>query len=258
MRGDAMHGRLPILGPKNMNSTASSSSQSASPFVPWKHGPTLVALFAALVLRPAVYTTVDPGVVIQALAGSNRRAAWWMFHGWILLLQWIPFFIAWWALARSGRSWFDYGIDWFWFRRRKASAIVCAGAFGLVAVGAPWWWYHGNPPPESRTFALLPVTAMERLFFPFASVSAGICEETCYRGLPLRGVADSVSAAIWVLPVTIVSFVFIHGWFGLQHFGIYASIGLAFGAGFILLGCRRLEYLIVVHALIDAACIVAP
>jgi hypothetical protein len=41
--------------------------------------PTLVALIAALVLRPLLYTVID------AVGGSGGQWSWWLFHGWILL-----------------------------------------------------------------------------------------------------------------------------------------------------------------------------
>jgi hypothetical protein len=238
--------------------TSDASSGSSELFAPWKHGPTLLALFAALVLRPVVYTTVDPISIVGSSVSPDGRQAWWLLHCWILLLQWIPFFLAWWALARADRCWSDYGLDWSWFRRRKKPLIVCVVLLGIAAVAAPWWWYHGNPPKLSRTFALLPVTPMERLFFLLAAASAGVCEETCYRGLPLRGFPSTVIGAIWMLPVMVVPFVFVHGWFGLNHFGSYSLIGLAFGTPFLVLRRRRLEWLIVVHASIDAVCILAP
>jgi membrane protease YdiL (CAAX protease family) len=113
-------------------------------------------------------------------------------------------------------------------------------------------------PPVSRTSPLLPVSPMERLFFLVPSISAGVCEETCYRGLPLRGLAGSMRGAILMLPLTAASFVFVHGWFGLEHLGAYASAGLAFGVVFIALGRRRLEWLMAAHAILDAACVAAP
>ena len=229
-----------------------------SRFEAWKHGPTLVALMVALVLRPLAYTIVDPEPVIGPLDGSLGRQSWWLFHTWILVFQWIPFLAAWWALARGRRSWSDYGLDWSWFGRHRAPLLAGLAVLCAVALGAPHYWYGARFPAVSRTFVLLPVSPVERLFFLVCSVSAGICEETCDRGMPLRGVARSLTGALLILPVTITSFVFVHGWFGWEHVGTYASIGLAFGAGFILLRRRRLEWLMATHALIDAACIVAP
>jgi len=233
-------------------------SAPRSSFAPWKDVPTLLALFAALIVRPLAYTLIDPEPFVGPLDGSQGRRPWWLFHCWILLFQWIPFFVAWWARARARRPWSDYGVDGSWFRRHRTPLRVCAALLVLLALLAPRYWYGAIPPAVSRTFALLPVRPLERLFFLFASASAGICEETCYRGLPLRGVAGSLTAALCLLPVTVASFVFVHGWFGLEHLATYASIGFTFGIVFTLLGRRRLEWLIVVHALIDSACVVAP
>ncbi len=238
---------------------ASDATTVAPPaFSGWKHVPTLAALFAALVMRPVAYTILDPEPVIGPLDGSLGRRPWWLFHVWILLCQWIPFGVAWWALARSRRSWSAYGVDWSWFRRCRVPLAVVAAVLAALSVGAPHYWYGGDPPVVSRTFVLLPVSPIERLFFLLSSLSAGICEETCYRGLPLRGAAGSVTQAWIFLPVTSLSFVFVHGWFGWENLATYASVGLGFGMAFILLRRRRLEWLIAAHALVDAASVAAP
>jgi hypothetical protein len=225
---------------------------------PWAHTPTLAALAAALVLRPLAYTVIDPVPFTGPLDGSAGRAPWWWFHAWILAWQWLPFLLAWWALARSGRAWSEYGVDWSWFGRHRWPLIVGAVLLVAVAFVAPRYWYGAGVPSSSQTFGLLPVTATERLFFLVAALSAGVCEETCYRGLPLRGVATSAVVACGWLPVTTVSFVFVHGWFGVEHLGLYATTGLLFGLAFLALGRRRLQWLMTVHALVDAACIAAP
>ena len=227
-------------------------------FVAWRDGPTLLALLAALVARPLIYTLVDPQPFLGPLDGSQGRRPWWLFHLWILLWQWLPFCVAWWALVRSGRPWSTYGVDWGWFRRHRRPLLAGAALLAVCAFAAPRYWYGTSPPAVARTLALLPVTGWERLFFLVASVSAGICEETCYRGLPLRGAVESTAGALALLPVTILSFVFVHGWFGWEHLGAYAAVGLAFGAAFLLLRRRRLEWLMVAHALLDAALVAAP
>ena len=222
------------------------------------HAPTLVALAVALAGRPLVYTLVDPAPLIGTLDADHGRRPWWLFHLWILLFQWIPFFVAWWALHRGARPWSAYGVDWSWFRRRRAPLLAVAAVVAGCAVLAPRYWYGGDLPRVSQTLPLLPVSPLERIFFMLASVSAGICEETCYRGLPLRGVAGSYAGALALLPVTVVSFVFVHGWYGLEHAGAYASAGLIFGGAFLLLRRRRLEWLIVAHGIIDALYALAP
>ena len=226
--------------------------------VAWTHAPTLLALAAALVVRPLAYTIIDPASMLGSLDGSHGRRPWWLFHLWILLFQWIPFFVAWWALKRGSRPWSAYGIDWSWFRWRRTPLLGVTAVLVGCAFIAPRYWYGSELPRVSETFPLLPVTSLERIFFLVSSVSAGICEEVCYRGLPLRGTTGSLSGALALLPVTVVSFVFVHGWFGLEHFGIYGSIGLIFGAVFLLLRRRHLEWLVVTHALIDAAYATAP
>jgi len=141
---------------------------------------------------------------------------------------------------------------------RHTPTLAALAVALVVRIGAPSYWYGGNPPAISRTFVLLPISSLERLFFLLCAASAGICEEICYRGLPLRGAVGSLRGALLMLPVTVLSFVFVHGWFGWENLELYAPAGLVFGVAFLLLRRRRLEWLIVAHTLIDAAYVAAP
>jgi membrane protease YdiL (CAAX protease family) len=61
------------------------------------------------------------------------------------------------------------------------------------------------------------------------------------------------------LPITVVSFLFIHGKpRGVSGLVSYTMAGLAFGVPFILMGQRRLEILIAIHFAIDASMVFAP
>jgi hypothetical protein len=218
----------------------------------------IIALLMALIVRPLLYTLITP-VYFSALAGgSPGQSHWWLFFPWILFWEWLPFGVLWWALRRKGHLWSEIGVDWSFFVRYRIAFFAVLAVLMITAFMAPRFLYHGNVPEVSQTYSFLPVTGPERVCFLMAAVSAGICEEACYQGLPLRMFAGSTLQAWLMLPVTMVSFVFIHGRFGASLASYYLICGLLDGGVFILLGRRRLEWLITAHVLYDSLLILSP
>src|ERR1017187_4993807 len=146
----------------------------------------IIALLVALIVRPTLYTLIVPVRFNGMIDGSVSRSCWWLFYTWILFWEWIPFVVLWWALRRSGRQWLEVGVDWSYFVRHRIVFFIAVAAFIAIASTLPHFLYHGSVPRVSQTFSFLPVTGFERVFFLLAAVSGGICEEICYRGLPLR------------------------------------------------------------------------
>ncbi len=155
----------------------------------------IIALLVALVVRPLLYTLITPVYFSWMAGGSTPRSHWWPFYVWILFWEWMPFGVLCWALRRSGRLWSEIGIDWSFFVRYRIAFLAVLAVFTITAVMAPRFLYHGDVPCVSQTYSFLPVTGLERVVFLTAAVSAGICEEICYRGLPLRMFAGSTTQA---------------------------------------------------------------
>jgi hypothetical protein len=218
----------------------------------------IIALLMALVVRPLLYTLITPGYFSRLADASAGRTHWWLFYAWILFWEWVPFGVLWWALRRNGRPWSEIGLDWRFFVRHRIGVLVVLVVLTITALMAPRFLYHGVVPRVSQTYPFLPVTGLERVFFLLAVVSAGICEEAGYAGLPLRLFARSTAQAWLVLPVTMVSFIFIHGRFGASRPLYYLICGFLDGGVFILLGRRRLEWLITAHVLYDSLLILSP
>ncbi len=218
----------------------------------------IIALLVALIVRPLLYTLLTPVYFSGMADGSTGRSRWWLFYAWILFWEWMPFSVLWWALRHNGRLWSEIGMDWSFFFRYRIAFLAVLAVFAITAVMAPRFLYHGDVPRVSQTYSFLPVTGLERVFFLMAAVSAGICEEICYRGLPLRMFAGSNTQAWLLLPVTMVAFVFIHGRFGASRALYYLICGLLDGGIFILLGRRRLEWLITAHVLYDSLLVLSP
>jgi hypothetical protein len=217
----------------------------------------IIALLVALVVRPVLYTLITP-IYFRWMANAAPGSHWWPFYAWILFWEWMSFGVVWWALRRNGRLWSEIGIDWSFFVRYRVAVLAILAVLTITAVMAPRFLYQGHVPQVSETFSFLPVTGLERVFFLTTAVSAGICEEICYVGLPLRLFAGSATQAWLILPVTMVAFVFIHGRFGASLAPYYLKCALLDGGIFILLGRRRLEWLITAHVLYDSLLILSP
>jgi membrane protease YdiL (CAAX protease family) len=222
--------------------------------------PIVTALLVALVIRPLLYTLIDHPFRRAGLVHGppDRVSSWWLFQFWILFWEWLCFLFVWWALRRSGRWWSAIGLDWHFFARHR---VLLVALFLLLVIGAlisPSVLYGGHIPASSQSFGLLPATRSERLLWLVTSLSGGLSEEVCYRGLPLRILAHSRNGAWLVLPVTMFAFVFVHGRYGATHPLPYLAFGLVFGAAFILLGRRHLEWLIIAHVLIDGLGVFVP
>jgi membrane protease YdiL (CAAX protease family) len=111
----------------------------------------------------------------------------------------------------------------------------------------------------SRTIFIAPVSTAERLAMIFIAITAGVTEEVLFRGFAFTRLMR-VARNIWlVLPVTLISFVYLHGSpRGPEQFVTYLMAGLGFSVPFILMKFRRLEVLILIHFLIDAGMVIAP
>jgi membrane protease YdiL (CAAX protease family) len=216
----------------------------------------VAAMLVALIVRPLLYTVITP--ILYKSDVSSGRVSWWVLYTWILFWEWMPFGVLWWALRRSGRQWLEVGVDWNYFVRHRTAIVMTMLIFIIVAFMLPYLLYQGRVPQSSRSFSFLPVTGLERVFFLVAAISGGICEEICYRGLPLRLFARTTVQAWLALPAAMVAFVFIHGRFGASLPLFYLLCGLLDGGIFIFLGRRHLEWLMVAHALYDGWFILAP
>src|SRR4051812_7482024 len=226
------------------------------PFSRWL----IVAAVVALVIRPLLYTYLPLTNQLAALVADedSARSNWWLFMSWVLFWQWAPFALLAWAMRRSALSWSALGLDWRYFKRRAPVLLGLLPVAIVVSFAAPQWLYGDDIPSISDSFFLLPVTGPERLFWLVLAGSTAICEEVCYRGLPLALLAGSNRRTWIMLPISVVSFVFVHGAYGAAQPICYVVFGSLFGGAFILLGRRRLEWLVVIRGIIDAAAILAP
>jgi membrane protease YdiL (CAAX protease family) len=137
--------------------------------------------------------------------------------------------------------------------------VVVLGLLVVAACVAPRVHYGSAPPGISGSHFMAGVTAPERLFVLWMAITAGVTEEVLFRGFAITRLTRVLGSPWLALPVTVVSFLFIHGTpRDVGGLVAYTAAGLAFGVPFILMGLRRLEILIAIHFAIDASMVLAP
>jgi membrane protease YdiL (CAAX protease family) len=220
---------------------------------------TFTALFVSLVVYPVLYCSGIMGHIITPIFTENSRVHWWYFWLAVLAFHWIPFALILLALRKNGEDWKSIGLDWNWFARHK----IWLGGLIVILVAAafimPGVLYGETLPVRSQTIFMAPVSSLERLFVIFFAFTAALTEEVIFRGFAMTRLNRVIKNPWMVLPITVISFLFIHGTprsvDGLIN---YIFAGLAFGIPFVLMKMRGLEILILIHFLIDASMVFAP
>lgn len=220
---------------------------------------TLAALFVSLVAYPAIYCSGLMGKIIEPIFTESSRLHWWYFWLANLAFHWIPFGMIWLALRKNQEDWISIGLDWSWFLKHKALLGLLIGALIILAFVMPGVHYGNTLPGRAQTIFMAPVSTAERLFVIFGALTAGVTEEVLFRGFAFTRLARVIRNPWLILPITLLSFLFIHGTpRDLGALVSYTAAGIAFGVPFILMRYRRLELLILIHFLIDASMVLAP
>jgi len=219
---------------------------------------TLAVLAVCLIAYPLLYCAGFVDDLVRPIF-SGSRAHRWMFWGALLAFHWAPFGLVAWDLRRKGEAWPSIGVDWGAFQRQRHWCYAVLALLVAAAFVMPGVHYPDGPPKISPTIFLVGMTTPERLLIIFAAITAGVTEEAIFRGYALTRLGRWFGSAWWALPVSAVSFLFIHGvprdeWMLVN----YTLAGLAFGVPFILMKLKRLELLIAIHFAIDASMVFAP
>jgi membrane protease YdiL (CAAX protease family) len=184
---------------------------------------------------------------------------WWSFWLQIAVAHWPMFGLVLIALRRNGEDFSSIGLDWGWFAKHRARLGAILAVLVAGALAAPTFYYGTNVPTHATVIPLLPVTTAQRLFWIFMSLTAGVVEETIFRGYPFRRLGRVIRNPWLILPITMIAFLFLHGaprgWFWAAN---YLQAGAVFGIAFILLKLRRLEWLVLAHFLADAVFVLTP
>ena len=216
---------------------------------------TLVVLLLTVMGYPALRAS---GLIPVPETGT--RTEWWLFWLIVAIGHWTCFALVAFSLRRSGTPWSTIGVDWYWLRSRWRWLAAVVGGLVVAAIVAPPIYYGGELPLRDGLFPLQPKSTAERLFWILGGgVTAGVVEETLFRGFALTRLGRLLGSPWLALPVTMVAFVFLHG--SPPNLAIalnFAVVGAVFGVVFILMRCRRLEVLILVHAAVNVLYIFLP
>ena len=112
---------------------------------------------------------------------------------------------------RNREPWASIGVDWGWFAKHRLWLGGLILVLIVMAFVAPVVHYGGELPKRSQTIFMAPVSTPERLFLIFGAFTAGVTEEVIFRGFAFTRLVRVLGNAWVVLPITVVSFLFIHG-----------------------------------------------
>lgn len=142
------------------------------------------SVFAVLlIVWPLTAILTSPhSISDQAFYISIARSAVYLNTG---LMMWLMFFLVWSAQKVAGRPLREIG-----FASPKAADPLTALGFlvgaNLVLNLLAWVFKAvGFEVPDLAAKAFLPVTNSERIMWVLLSISAGVCEESCFRGFLL-------------------------------------------------------------------------
>lgn len=168
---------------------------------PWR----VAALVLVLLLFPVVQLYFVPRLPFLQGVPLPDRSDWWALVVWLVAWEWALFLAVAVSLRRSGRSLRDVG-----FPRLSRSQGLAAG----VVVGVAATFLLLAPPDPSAPSGInwyLPRTPGERLVWLGVAVTAGVCEETLFRGFAITELRKLPGAVWTAVLLSTLAFVFIHG-----------------------------------------------
>lgn len=204
------------------------------------------ALLLVLVVFPAVQIVFIPRLPFLQAVHDPGRGDWWALVLWLVAWEWVLLAFAAVALRAAGRGLASVG-----FPRMGRTEIFWGGVVLAVAAG---FLLAAPPGAESRAGLVwyLPDAPLERAVWVLAALTAGICEETLFRGFALTELRRRTGSVAVAVAVTTLAFVLIHGTG--QPPGDLArrgAVGLIFAGLFLWRGDLRGP--IFIHFLVDVA-----
>jgi membrane protease YdiL (CAAX protease family) len=207
----------------------------------------------------SIFLPLMPEQFMASLLDENSRTEWWYFHLTNFVFHWMPFLFIWMALNKNKQGWDSIGVNWQWFIKYKLWFVLLLVFLVISACLMPSILYGEQLPVKSQSHFIGPVSTVERLFMIITALTAAVTEEVLFRGFALTRLKQWVSNPWFILPITVISFVLIHGEpRSIEQVMPFVIGGVVFGVPFILMGLRRLEIMILIHFFIDAGLVLAP
>lgn len=180
-----------------------------------------------------------------------------MMYAPTIVMQWILFGLIYLTTYRE-----QTGLRGIGFKRPRLIDLFYAVAFLLVAnllltFFALFLAWIGLPVAEELTL-VLPTTGLERFFWVLLSITAGIVEETVFRGYLITRLRMFGHTTSWILPVIIASISFGtgHSYQGVGGFILLSVYGAMFSVLFIM--TKSLWPVIIAHFFQDFSAMFFP
>jgi hypothetical protein len=183
----------------------------------------------------------------QNLWHAGNRAWYLPFWSSILLLHWISFACALSFVRKAGGSARSIGLKLSFSGITGAS--VAYAFIGLVAL--IWFAIFKRSPvlPANPEYLLIPRTFPEGMIWIAAALTAGVCEETVYRGFGITALEGYRLPTGIAVVITSLSFIFIHGTPSVAKCLFNGITGILFCILFIMR--RNIFPNIVIHTALD-------
>jgi len=188
----------------------------------------------------------------RGLFGAHDRTYYIPFFISTLTLHWLSVAVTTLVVRRAGLTLTELGLK---ISIRQAFIIVGR----LVAIGLAFVLFRQFVPYSmSRPTALVffPIGFSENLFFIFASLNAGFCEELVYRGFAITTLQAHGLSTWQAVTLSLISFVFIHGLAGVYAFPIFFLAGLIYAGIYVKI--KHLTTPMALHAFYDMTAILFP
>lgn len=204
------------------------------------------ALLLVLVVFPAVQIVFIPRLPFLQAVHDPGRGDWWALVLWLVAWEWALLAFVAVALRAAGRDLASVG-----FPRLGRSELFWGGLVVAVAAG----FLLAAPPGTGSGGGLvwyLPDTPLERTVWVLVALTAGVCEETLFRGFALTELRRRTGSVAVAVAVATAAFVLIHG-LGQPPGDLArrAGIGLLFAGLYLWRGDLRGP--VFIHFLVDVA-----
>lgn len=209
------------------------------------------ALLLVLVVFPAMQLVFVPRLPFLRTFTEPGRGDWWALVLWTMAWEWSLLAFAVLALRRGGRGLASVGF--LEIGRREAlwgGATLAVAALFLLAVppgarsGAGLVWYVPHGPAERAVWVLVALTA-------------GVCEETLFRGLAITELRRRTGSVVAAVLLSTAAFALIHGaGQPAADLARRAAVGLLFAGLFLWRGDLRGP--VFIHFLVDVAVLYLP
>lgn len=180
---------------------------------------------------------------------SGNRDYFMIFWLSIFIIHWGSAFLSYYFGKKEGYSLKDFG-----YTLSKKQTIIGLLVYFSIAAFLLILVHNANPDVttskmNSIIYNFYPISFMDRVFWVFIALTAGICEEFVYRGFGITALQSKKFPKWLVVLLTSISFVFIHGIAAFKMFPFYLFFGILFAL--IRLWRKSIVLNVIIHALID-------